>query len=385
MPSIFSKIFVLAFLFLFSSSTYTVKNNIDFASASLSVGAKLKIPVVAHRFKPSTFACDISFTWTATKSEIETEISATNQLYNSYGFNVELVLLEIKDHSDDRAKTMDLLGCQSSGYYSSYDADFWNTYATLGAINIFCVDSDSPSVQHAYFSSSNDLNNMVVLKFYNDGWSTMHELGHTFSLYHTFDNQGAGKENKTRDPQDPCYNADKAGDLVADTDATINLDFLNNSIVKLTNSSCDINENCNCSYTWVNTTQDNCTPKQTLDLNSNIWGNIMNYGNRNCSRIFTRGQLDRMWQGILEKIKKNQINFCLVDETNYCLSQIILSNENLYLGQFVQAKENISSSQIIHPQNQLTTYKANNVDLEIGFDAKIGSNLLINPETCSCN
>ncbi|MDF1697544.1 MAG: hypothetical protein P1U56_16995 [Saprospiraceae bacterium] len=345
-------------------------------------GQKLKIPVYAHRFQPSSIICQSGYPdYTASEAQINAEISNTNQIYSDVGLNVELVLIDIEEHNNNLAVTMDLLLCQSEGYKESYDELFWSLYGNEGAINLFCVESDSPSMQHAYFPNG-DFPNMIVLKFYHDGWSTAHEVGHTFTLYHTFETSN-GSENVTRDTSNTNYNADSNGDLLSDTDATINLDFYDNSIVTLNDSDCE--SDCSCTMTWVGSPSDG-TGEPYL-LNVGVWDNLMNYGSRDCSRIFTPMQVDRMWDGILTKIDLDQFDFCLLGSSVACPLNLILGNSEIDYGQYLQASNSISTTQEITVDHQETRMNADLIQLKPGFNAKAEgtSHMLVELEGCSCN
>lgn len=345
-------------------------------------GLKLKIPVYAHRFLATDPVCDLVYPfYTASEGDIMQEITASNSMYNQIGLNVELVLLDIIEHRSDSAVVMNFLDCVSTGYHETYDQSFWNRYGIAGAINIFCVDSDSPSAQHANFPDG-ARPNMVVMKYYNNGWSTLHELGHTFTLLHTFETY-YGSEAVTRDPGDPCYNAETAGDKLADTEATINLGFLDEMIVAQDDPGCDLEATCACQMHYVNAPTDDCNVP--LVMNNDVWGNMMNYGSRNCSRVFTQGQVDRMWNGIMTKIELGQFNFCLLQPLDNCLPVYFSFGANITNGQYIETSSFIQVSDNINSPGQETQMRSALTLLTDGFRAVEGSEVFIRFDPCNCN
>ncbi len=346
-------------------------------------GVKLKIPVYAHRFLPTDPICDIVHPfYTASEGDIMQEITATNTMYNQIGLNVELVLLDILEHRNDSAVVMGFLDCVSTGYEESYDQTFWNLYGIAGAINLFCVDSDSPSAQHANFPDG-ARPNMVVLKYYNNGWSTLHELGHTFNLLHTFET-ALGTEHVTRNPGDPCYNALTTGDQLADTEATINLEFLDEMIVAQDDPGCDLEATCACTFHYVNAPTDACSVP--LVMNNGVWGNMMTYGSRNCSRVFTQGQVDRMWNGIMTKIELGHFNFCLLPFPDNCSPVYFSVGAVITNGQYIETSSLIQvSDYIINSPGQETHMLSALTLLTDGFQAVEGSEVFVRHEPCNCN
>ena len=345
-------------------------------------GLKLKIPVYAHRFLATDPICDLIHPfYTASEGDIMQEITAANSMYNQIGLNVELVLLDILEHRSDSAIVMNFLDCVSTGYHETYDQSFWNRYGIAGAINLFCVDSDSPSAQHANFPGD-ATPNMVVLKYYNNGWSTLHELGHTFNLLHTFETS-FGSEEVTRVPGDPCYNANTAGDQLADTEATINLEFLDEMIVAQDDPGCDLEATCACQFHYVNAPTDGCNVP--LVMNNNVWGNMMNYGSRNCSRVFTQGQVDRMWNGIMTKIELGHFNFCLLLPPDNCLPVYVSAGAVITNGQYIETSGLILVSDHINSPGQKTHMRSTLTLLTDGFQAVEGSEVFIRYDPCNCN
>lgn len=345
-------------------------------------GLKLKIPVYAHRFLPTDPICDLIHPfYTASEGDIMQEITAANTMYNQIGLNVELVLLDILEHRNDSAVVMGFLDCVSTGYHETYDQSFWNLYGIAGAINLFCVDSDSPSAQHANFPDD-PIPNMIVLKYYNEGWSTLHELGHTFNLLHTCET-AFGTEHVTRDPGDPCYNADTAGDQLADTEATINLEFLDEMIVAQDDPGCDLEATCACEMHYVNSPTDSCGVP--LVMNNDVWGNMMNYGSRNCSRVFTQGQVDRMWNGIMMKIELGHFNFCLLPLFDNCLPVYFSVGAVITNGQYIETSGLIQVSDNINSPGQETHMRSALTLLTDGFRAVEGSEVFIRYDPCNCN
>ena len=107
-------------------------------------------------------------------------------------------------------------------------------------------------------------------------FALIHEIGHCFNLLHTFQNYNETYcEHVTRDGFSPDYNADIAGDSVADTPAQNQVgsgNFLN------------------CTYIF-NLLATDCIGHPYEDI---IPGNFMGYDKTTCSRHFTPGQGQKM-------------------------------------------------------------------------------------------
>lgn len=314
---------------------------------------KIKIPVVYHRFAAEVLPL-ICGDYTSSDAEINAEIAATNAVYANHNFNVELVLLEIQLHNDNRALVFDDLICGvSEGFEEDDEYSFWETYAVPGALNFFCVDPLSPSDEYAY-KPNGFLPNMIVLKHYNDGWSTVHHLGHTFNLWHTFE-----------------------GDNIEDTEPTINLHFLHPDIVTPTDPNCII-DNCACDFVWTDPANNNLT------LNSDVWDNIMNHGSRDCARKFTQGQIDHMWDGLLTKINLNHFDFCLLPGIGNCPSTALLQGI-IEGGQIVTTSTSIDATQTYNLSNQTHRLESKEINLKPGFEITSGSKMEIRAIPCNCD
>ncbi|HEX7413973.1 MAG TPA: M43 family zinc metalloprotease [Bacteroidia bacterium] len=138
-----------------------------------------------------------------------------------------------------------------------------NTYEIPNMINIYVVGSIIPPIE-AGFAGKDD--NIMVLSHacITDGKCWSHEMGHYFSLAHTFDTSG-GLEFVNES------NCLTAGDSICDTPADINPAPINGT----------------CQWTGNNTDPHGAyyTP---------IIGNIMSYHPANCKTPFTVGQLNKM-------------------------------------------------------------------------------------------
>lgn len=162
------------------------------------------------------------------------------------------------------------------------------------AINVYVTDSIRGWVD----GETNYGSNSVVLRgivMTNPSYRVVlaHEIAHSLGVMHTIGNRnnienfpnGMGIqpfcERVTRDPNDPYYNADTAGDRVRDTAADPGL---------IENPTHPYHNTTNCVYIG---SQINCdgTPYQ---VDSALVNNIMSYGGLLCKTIFSTGQAERM-------------------------------------------------------------------------------------------
>lgn len=139
-----------------------------------------------------------------------------------------------------------------------------NLYEVHNMINVYIVGSIVPAPEAGFASMGADymvLTHSCVL----DGKCWSHEMGHFFSLPHTFDTSvGAELVNES--------NCATAGDLICDTPADINPAPVSNSGCQWTGTNVDANG----------------------DFYTPIIGNIMSYHPSPCKTPFTVGQFNKM-------------------------------------------------------------------------------------------
>lgn len=352
---------------------------------------KLRIPI---RFVVFDGSGDFD-TVSPSDDEIYEEVAYANEVYSNSGFNVELYVRWIHEYEDDT-------------YYDNYsgpndDTQLFIDYGDPNLINVFYIPGAG---QHANFPISIDHNNSpsdmktIVLHadYINNGWSLIHELGHTFGLFHTWggipyasngSQNSPSEEYVTRDPNDPNYNCHTHGDRVCDTPAAINLEWGNGG-----NSTKygDYGEGdpADCDYNFGYNHGPVDKAGVSLPMNSTVWSNVMNYGDRNCSRSFTPGQVDRMWSYMPEVISyldMPQAQHCLnlIGPGVYFNTETFLSGD-IYNGQIVERELLIESTQELHDQHQSTFYKSDDkVVLKPGFRAYSGVSFLATQQTDNCN
>jgi len=138
-----------------------------------------------------------------------------------------------------------------------------NLYEVHNMINVYIVGSIVPAPEAGFASSGADY--MVLThSCVTDGKCWSHEMGHFFSLAHTFDvSGGAELVNES--------NCATAGDQLCDTPADIN--------------PAPVSNTCQWTGSNVDANGDYYTP---------IIGNIMSYHPAPCKTPFTVGQLNRM-------------------------------------------------------------------------------------------
>jgi hypothetical protein len=121
-------------------------------------------------------------------------------------------------------------------------------------------------------------------------------------------------------------------------------------------------------------------------MNNSVWGNIMNYGSRNCSRVFTQGQVDRMWDGIMWKIELGHFNFCLLPVLDDCFPIHVVSGATITNGQYIRTSSLIQLSDYIINSPQQETHMLSDLTLlTTGFHAVEGSEVFVKRDPCSCN
>lgn len=162
------------------------------------------------------------------------------------------------------------------------------------AINVYVTDS----IQGWIDGETSPGQNSIILRgivMTNPNYRVIlaHEIAHSFGVMHTigymneipYYPNGTGIqgfcERVTRDPNDPYYNADTAGDRIRDTAADPGL---------IENPAHPYHNTTNCVYIG---SQINCdgTPYQ---VDSALVNNIMSYGGLLCKTIFSTGQAERM-------------------------------------------------------------------------------------------
>ena len=136
-------------------------------------------------------------------------------------------------------------------------------YEVSSMINVYVVGSIIPAVEAGF---AGKVDNFMVLSHActSDPKCWSHEMGHFFSLAHTFDTSG-GLEFVNGS------NCQIAGDSICDTPADIN--------------PAPVNGSCQ----WIGTNKD-----PNGDYYTPIIGNIMSYHPSPCKTPFTIGQLNKM-------------------------------------------------------------------------------------------
>ncbi|GGE34619.1 hypothetical protein GCM10010832_13520 [Psychroflexus planctonicus] len=136
----------------------------------------------------------------------------------------------------------------------------------------------------------------------------IHEIGHNLSLKHTheyFDSSWLC-ENVTRDPNDPAYNAESAGDYVVDTQASPNFYTYMQYV----------SQDCN---NYTGNLINNCDGVP-YNITLNEIQNYMAYTRQHCRTLFTTGQKIRMHEYISNEANDKYIN--ILDDIDYDLYSV---------------------------------------------------------------
>jgi len=200
------------------------------------------------------------------------------------------------------------------------------------AINVYFVNGFGSTAGLSSFTFS-PIQGIIIKNSAATGSTFPHEIGHYFNLFHTHQTgifTGSGwtnyekKENIVRELESPCFNANRRGDLLIDTEADHNLlDIGGNSHV-----------NNNCEYAPFKTFVDDCG---NSNYSPNV-RNIMSYSLWACRDEFTLQQIWRMHYTIenqrseliplrvtLKNIYNNELTgtYLKVDNTNYVSGSIV--------------------------------------------------------------
>jgi len=161
------------------------------------------------------------------------------------------------------------------------------------AINVYVAKT----LGDGAFGIASFLNNTIVVKEDVMWWSEdllAHEVAHALGIMHTIGNRnlvpnspnGMGDinncEHVTRDPNDPNYNADSAGDWVRDTAADPGF------VTDATKVNYNMDANCNYIGNQVNCDGTN------YQVDNALISNLMSYGGQGCKTGFSLGQAERM-------------------------------------------------------------------------------------------
>lgn len=234
-------------------------------------------------------------------------IKGMNSKFNPH--NICFVLKEIKTINSSYSLT--------GNYYEYVFNNLWmNNHKDNEALNIYVVDNinlinGDPSIGGvaAFLGANRLLITDTEIALSPEKTTLEHEIGHCLGLRHTFSRSGLSNqpnscERVTRDPLDPLYNADVAGDGIEDTNAILMLGKSNVDAV-----TCIYNGNpmINCHNESINVTQDDIK-------------NIMNYCHI-CATDFTLGQRNLMHTTLLDS---PQINNALNE--NYSGADLMMRN-----------------------------------------------------------
>jgi hypothetical protein len=184
-----------------------------------------------------------------------------------------------------------------------------NGYKKPDAFNIYIASGGT-----AFGGIAQNYNKVNVAThpwFYTKDDTMVHEIGHCFNLYHTWQNWTSSYscEKVTRDINDPNFNADIRGDKVVDTPAMP--DFLNEycHYNGLPNTDCQPNNGLGYYYidqsdfSYEGPGQDCSDPPEDYEIYPIDVKNYMSYSPTSPSLFFknlTMGQKIRMWEAIEE-------------------------------------------------------------------------------------
>ena len=139
-----------------------------------------------------------------------------------------------------------------------------------------------------------------------NGTTLQHEIGHCMGLHHTWNdftpNTNGTCEHVTRNPSDPNYNADVAGDFVTDTAAVPNFgwDFTVDPPVQYD----DINDDCE----YIGNGVDCQYPPEPYQIFEDDVRNIMCYNAQGCKDRFSMGQGIRMREAVTLICPENKLD-----------------------------------------------------------------------------
>jgi len=253
----------------------------------------------------------------------------------------------------------------SSANYN-FDSDneesFCSDHDVANVINIYCFNSviddgtsvcgysrNPPSVDRAIFKNS----------CVTGGNTThIHEIGHYFSLFHTF---GKGNDCTFWHPCNEKVdgsNCNTAGDDICDTPADPGVN---------TTSGCGSESNCLYSGSCTDGNGDTYSPPIT---------NFMSYSSSSCRTNFTNDQDDVMHASALSD--RDYLSCPLLSSCASTLSLSGTQNSEYYY----QASDEITSTSIITSGVYSSYHAGNSVMLEIGFNASEGSHFHASIDGC---
>jgi hypothetical protein len=229
--------------------------------------------------------------------ELNYALSALNYYYKSAGiefyFSRHPYYINSTDLYNYDERSTDLNGGDSDNQYNAFGGEVNN------AINIYFVNTITRANGNrvsgfAYYPSALAKSNRMFVSqnaILNNN-TIAHELGHYFGLMHTHESTENGTTDESAEHVERSgahFNADKAGDMIADTDADPRY------------RTTEFDEAA-CSY--IGTGKDIFGKSFTPPV-----GNIMSYFPSRCGMSFTKGQYARIAQGV--KTRMAQTSFTL--------------------------------------------------------------------------